>query len=84
MQSGTSEKARLGRISRLANTDYSLAWLAFIRSFRSTAMMAAAVLPTNIQEVAIKMVQDAFDAGWDARGLADLAIIHESRKHNHG
>ncbi len=82
MPSGISEKEKLGRISRLANTDYSLAWLAWLRAVG--AEIVSDGITDAAQEFILSSLRNAFDAGWDARGLADLAIIHKCRKPRDG
>ena len=79
MQSGISDKGKPGAISRLENTDYELAWLAFIGQIDRDYLIETVGKPENIGDVVIKIAQAAFDIAWDARGLADLAIIHAHR-----
>ena len=82
MQTGTSEKGKLGRISKLVDTDYAIAWLDWLNTYgKDMVENASKIINTDLMLAGFK---HAFDAGWNARGLADLAIIHEYRKHNHG
>ena len=81
MPSGTSEKGKLGRISKLVDTDYAIAWLDWLNNHGKEMVENAAIFGPDLMLAAFK---HAFDAGWNARGLADLAIIHDYRKHNHG
>jgi hypothetical protein len=42
------------------------------------ALMELVRQPENIGQIAVALAQNAFDAGWEARGLADLAIIDKT------
>lgn len=78
MQSGTSEKELPGRTSKRQNTDYHIAWLAFLKFSGSLPIIADRYYPTEQTDL-LEHLRDAFDAGWDARGLSDLAITYRHR-----
>lgn len=79
MQYGTSEKGKHGAISRRETTDYHLAWITWLKTF--DAMNVAEHLNPDDPDYGGKVVsfmRDNFDAGWDARGLADLNVIKDT------
>lgn len=78
MQSGTSGKGKLGRISKLPDTDYAIAWLDWLNNHGKEMVDSVATKETLI--LILTAFRHAFDAGWNARGLADLAIIDERRR----
>ena len=83
MQAGTSEKGKLGRISRHRDTDYHIAWADHILAASTEFKAFRAKSDAGTQETVdyfISALRDSFDAGWDARGLADLAIIDKGMR----
>lgn len=76
MQYGISDKGKHGAISKLSQTDYCLGWLAWFKAHGRE--IVCSVASWFNQEFMLKYLRDAFDAGWDARGRADLAIIAKS------
>ncbi len=82
MPSGTSDTEKPGRISKLSDTDYCIAWLDWLK--KHGAFMVDNAATEAAGHHMLLALRDAFDAGWDARGLADIAIIDKHRPHRHG
>ena len=81
MPSGTLDKGKPGAISRHQDTDYHMAWLAFLKQSDAVTRTVLDRYVLAEQNELLTNLRSAFDAGWEARGLADLAIID---KHTYG